>query len=104
MEKNNVNTTTALAIVVIATAVVLVGGLAIIPTATQEVYANHQALDRNGPNPSETGIENAGIDHGEGLGDHGCEHGPGSDDPGSNGYQQGALSSGSECKLESVVE
>ena len=75
-------------------------------SATQEVYANHQAENRNGPNPSETGIENGAILHpGTGLGDHGCvRQNPGPDGPGANGYQQGSSNSGSECKLESIVE
>ena len=85
----------------IATAVVLVGGLALVPlTTTQEAYGNHQAQNRNGPNPSQTGIENGGESHGGGLSDHGCLNRNGN----AVGHQQGATNSGIECDLESVVE
>jgi hypothetical protein len=90
VEKIGINNT-AMAIVVIATAVVIIGGLAVVPTM-QEVYGDHTAR----PNPSETGIENGGETHGGGLSDHGCQT--------SSTHQQGRLNSGGECQHESVVE
>jgi hypothetical protein len=61
--------------------------------AAQEVYGDHQAEKRNGPNPSDKGIEEGGEDHGQGLGDHGC-----------NSNSKGFSNSGGECQNESVVE
>jgi hypothetical protein len=97
----NTSSTTMMAILLIATSVVRIGGLAVIPTTTLNAYANH--TDNPLPNPSEEGEDHGNV----GLFDHGCDvgnRGPDPNGPGVNGYQQGGTNSGGECRRQGLAE
>ena len=81
MQKTKINNNTALAIVVIATAVVLIGGLAIIPTATtmQSVSATHGERHGSG------GGCGGNFVNGEGVGGSGPDRDCGFLEPGGRG-------------------